>query len=1445
MRFSKNHKMACKQFLYMMSSTELKHCKVHRGVTAMYCSQKVRMCSSNVKEGIPPEGSTLQNGIDNSEGRSSPLQPQLNPINIQMLSKPLHEQIFKDCIEEDEAKLAKRIKRSIKHLEKHNLWGKQSSVIPEIDFKLPELYGNNIDEHFRFLAKQQSEEYLKLAEKLAQAELPEMPTEWVYQKGWTKYNSDGIASSVDFPDEQALVFDVEVCLSEGNFPTLAVAASPNTWYSWCSEKLIEDTFSWAQKPSMKDLIPLETAANSYKPADGQWLSRVVIGHNVSYDRAYIKEQYLMKGPKTRFLDTMSLHMAISGLTSFQRILWTYHRNNKNQGNQEVKDHLKKSKQRISGPPMNDWINVSSPNNLRDVHSLYCGGPQLDKSERDVFVSGTKQDVQEKFQELMSYCARDVSATHRIFSQILPLFFERFPHPVTFAAMLEMGQAYLPVNDNWERYLREAQGTYEDLQKEMKLSLMHIANDACHLLHNDRYKEDPWLWELDWNAENLKIKKSKKASNSKKKSKSSNGNSSNKVQGGTREEVVTEHSDSNQFVSSEITHPIDSSCIQEGMNTRRKDENTKSKPLVEEWTADSVQDTNTAVDNENPFAAAGINHSIDGTQFDIPKRSYSHYVSLSPIDRWTEILNSPTQNHNFIVASLQRQLYSQDVAFTNTPYKSYKTVVVKKTKKKKKKKKEKKQVVEKEKEEEEEEEEETEDDRINRILSTSELMYKNRQHMAGYPNWYRELCPRFHKNTEWTPGPTQISSQTRVTPKLLQLTWDDYPLHYDAKHGWGYLVPGRTTNLLKKKVTPMCISDYELYNDSAQEVNIIEDFEGKQSTSFPHKVMRKLLKAIRKSKNQQDIPTEDNVDSKGEELDLTEEEIFMEIEKLGSKNGNGDNEKMQKMTKKLRLLEKERQNHQVDSPSWHVGNGPHNDVDIPGCWFFRMPHKDGAQKKVGNPLAKDFLAKMEDGTLSSYGGSQANRILEINKMISFWRNAQDRVSSQLVVWLEKNELPRTVTRHLDYEEEGSYGAILPKIVTAGTVTRRAVEPTWLTASNARADRVGSELKAMVQVPPGYHFVGADVDSQELWIASLLGDAKFAGFHGCTAFGWMTLQGNKSERTDLHSKTADTINISRDQAKIFNYGRIYGAGQAFAIRLLTQFNHRMSQDEARSKAATMYQATKGVKMYKLRDDVRQLVKKVFNTKKQAKWVSLTDLKRIRRELRTMMDYSTADTDSYISLVDLIDANTIDLTQTKEWKGGSESEMFNKLENIAMSDEPRTPVLECRISRALEPQSVNSEFLTSRINWVVQSSAVDYLHLMLVSMRWLLDKYDIDGRFSISIHDEVRYLVNSEDKHRAALALQISNLLTRCMFAYKVGMKDLPQSVAFFSSVDIDTVLRKESHMDCKSPSNPHGLHRGYGIPTGDALDIYQVLDLTNNGSLEKPKNSSKKSQKTSVT
>ena len=59
--------------------------------------------------------------------------------------------------------------------------------------------------------------------------------------------------------------------------------------------------------------------------------------------------------------------------------------------------------------------------------------------------------------------------------------------------------------------------------------------------------------------------------------------------------------------------------------------------------------------------------------------------------------------------------------------------------------------------------------------------------------------------------------------------------------------------------------------------------------------------------------------------------------------------------------------------------------------------------------------------------------------------------------------------------------------------------------------------------------------------------------------------------------------------------------------------------------------------------------------------------------------------------------------------------------------------------------------------------------------------------------------------------------------IMISSLFQSVAFFSAVDIDTVLRKEVTLDCKTPSNPLGLHKGQGIPPG-WLDVSFAIFFT---------------------
>ncbi|KAJ7504568.1 DNA polymerase family A-domain-containing protein [Mycena galericulata] len=417
----------------------------------------------------------------------------------------------------------------------------------------------------------------------------------------------------------------------------------------------------------------------------------------------------------------------------------------------------------------------------------------------------------------------------------------------------------------------------------------------------------------------------------------------------------------------------------------------------------------------------------------------------------------------------------------------------------------------------------------------------------------------------------------------------------------------------------------------------------------------------------------------------------------------------------------------------------------GYLFYKLPHKDGEKANVGSPLGKTFMKYSKDGTLKS-PGTEAMEALDMNAMCSYWISARDRILNQNVVWQDT-----AAERNLgftDERENKKWGIILPQVITMGTVTRRAIEKTWLTAR--------------------YAIVGADVDSEELWISSCMGDAQF-GLHGATAIGWMTLEGTKAAGTDLHSKTASILGISRDQAKVFNYSRIYGAGMRHAILLLLQNSAGMLQDEAHKLATNLYASTKGKNTHRT-----------------------------------------------------------DIFDRKFWFGGTESFLFNKLEEIAVSDKPQTPALGCGVTYALSkeylPSDFGSDYMPSRINWVVQSSGVDYLHLLIVSMDYLIRKYNIHARYLISVHDELRYLVSDADRYRAALALQIANVWTRSLFAYKLGMDDLPQGVAFFSAVDVDRVLRKEVDMPCVTPSQPNP------IPPGESLNIEVVLERTN-GSLLK--------------
>lgn len=1021
--------------------------------------------------------------------------PRMNELNIQMLSQPLYEHIFgcesitknkEDC---------DLIEKAMTELKRHGLWTEKVKSEPDISIKLPKLKGKNIEDHFWIIGNEQSEPYKKLMCNFIQNGIPDVPQVWIQQKGWTKYKIGEEPCSVPYPDEDALVLDVEVSVKVGEAPVLAVAVSANSWFGWVSPSLTDDICSSSNYYVTDMLIPMESDKKKH---------RIIVGHNVSYDRARIKEQYSIETSAMRFMDTMSLHICVGGASKIQKTMLK---------NENCEDEE------------NDISRIFCLTSLKDVYSLYCN-KELSKEERNVFTEGTLEDVRNGFQELMGYCANDVKATYEVFQVLFPMFLERFPHPVTLAGMLEMGMAYLPVNANWQRYVNDSQEKFANLESEMSFLLAKKCDNACALLHDEAYKKDLWMWDEDWSVQELRLTKK----------------------------------------------PV------------------KPNPVVEEIIKENQDD-----------------------------------------EELQELIKK------------FRYLYDLET-----------------------------------------------------VLPAVKPL------LPGYPAWYRKLC-RKPNSEDWTPGPYSLHTTLTISPKILNLTYENYPLHFIKELGWGILVADLNVNA--------------------------------KETSIP----------------------------------------FTALKNITLQNSSGGCAKSSKIKNK-------------GYPSYYNGTAVWCDHKIDDCcYFFKLPHKDGGHKNVGQPLSKSFSSVMSFDMLAGPDFISKKGLI-VNNMLSYWRNNRDRILSQMVVWLKPEEMGCART-------DQPVGAIIPKIVVCGTLTRRAVESTWLTASRSASDRLGSELRSMVQAPPGYHFVGADVDSQELWIASLIGDSNFSKVHGGTPFGWMTISGTKLNGTDLHSVTAKAAGISREHAKVINYARIYGAGVKFAGKLLQQYNPSMSASEVKEKARKMYELTKGTQNFKLK---KQFAQRLRTSPENIKFSSIYSAMNFAKKF----------------------GSTIDMVfENREWEGGTESAVFNELERIAGSLRPETPFLRSRLSRALEPRFGGDDLhMNTRINWVVQSGAVDFLHLMLVCMKWLTNG---QARYCLSFHDEVRYLIPSEHKYQAALAMQITNLFTRSFFAHRMGLYDLPLSVAFFSSVEIDKTMRKEAGDDCVTPSNPHGLEKGYGIPKGESLTIYNTV------------------------
>ncbi|CAB60771.1 DNA-directed DNA polymerase [Caenorhabditis elegans] len=513
-------------------------------------------------------------------------------------------------------------------------------------------------------------------------------------------------------------------------------------------------------------------------------------------------------------------------------------------------------------------------------------------------------------------------------------------------------------------------------------------------------------------------------------------------------------------------------------------------------------------------------------------------------------------------------------------------------------------------------------------------------------------------------------------------------------------------------------------------------------------------------------------------------------------------------------------------------------------FYQLDHPSG-EGNVGDPLTKHFAKDLKELVLRPTRYEEYfDVVLDSIQTTQFWTSYSDRYCSEVAIW--SPEATWRTAENLEMID----GAIAAAVVPAGTISRRSVHKLWVTLTNQSTGHViGTGIKAMVQAPAGYRLVGADVDSQEQWLAALYGDASAEKrlplekrVAGKTAFSNMMLAGSKSDNTDLHSVVASQLKISRNHAKVLNYARLYGSGETHAGKHLMRVGG-LKQSEAESTASQLFKLTKGDVAKYMKVDVRmncvvdKYIEEMVENSDVCKILTIDGIyympaytSQFASETVRFEDWLLSHYSSLLNGSSEPDSLIYSIYENPDeprrlFVGGYESSTFNFLETSAAAHDLRTPILGCQIADSLgklpegTPDSAyfDRKYKRSVMNWIVQSSAVDFLHLLLVSMQWLCDTYKIDARFVISIHDEVRYMCKEPDAPRLALALQLSNLLVRAYISQRVGICQLPNTVAFFSQVDCDTVLRKEVDTESINPD-------GSKIADGVAWTVDDLLKLT---------------------
>lgn len=376
---------------------------------------------------------------------------------------------------------------------------------------LPRLKGSNLKEHFETIAEEQIGRYRELGNQFAARSLPLLPPmgEVLFEPGWVRYecvNGTWQTERVPYPLEEAFTFDTETFVQEGAYPIIGTALSSKAAYLWLAKEVIDPTIpkdQWDQR----NLIPIGH-------------DRFVIGHNISYDRIRAQEGYSLENvvPENFYFDTLSAHIAVSGLAAGQRWLYVL-------ADKDPKSLTSEERSKIRNT---EWLDKGSTNSLIATYNFHVykvkeffedkASPltQDDKEIRDIFVKATHlEDIRLQLGKAVDYAIKDAFYTAELFQALWPKYLDATPSAVGLCGHYHLNGSIVPLVPDWDSWRENVERVFNEHNKEMTKICQELV-----WTYYDQWREiydidpekahrwvgkDPWLSQLKWEVKTIKGK----------------------------------------------------------------------------------------------------------------------------------------------------------------------------------------------------------------------------------------------------------------------------------------------------------------------------------------------------------------------------------------------------------------------------------------------------------------------------------------------------------------------------------------------------------------------------------------------------------------------------------------------------------------------------------------------------------------------------------------------------------------------------------------------------------------------------------------------------------------------------------------------------------------------------------------------------------------------------